>query len=453
MIKSKTLKMTEGEPIKLLIVFAIPMLIGNIFQQVYNLVDSIIVGRFVGADALAAVGATSSITFLFFALCNGIGNGGGIITAQYFGAGEEDTVKSSIANVGYLMLANAIMVGGIAYAASEGILRILGTPDTIMDMALIYMRMQCIGVPLLAIYNYSASMLRALGDSRTPLYFLIFSSFLNAGMDLLFVCVFHMGIFGAALATAISQFIAGSGCFFYATQKNSYFRMNKRHLKPNKKIIFEAIRIGIPLALQYSLIAISCMALQRVVNSFGAAAMAAFTATSRMEQLLHQPYGSLSMALSTYSGQNIGAKNLERVKLGYRKSLIIMGVFSLLMLPIMQFGGDYIIKIFVKEPEVISLGSTALKITSWFYVFLGIIYVTRGMLNGCGDAAFAFINGIVEMVGRIFIPVGLIMIPFIGVWGIWWSTGLTWMISAIFCVLRYFSWKRKTGSKNENRIE
>lgn len=442
-MKSKTLNMTEGNPVNLLILFAIPMLIGNVFQQMYNLVDSVIVGKFVGADALAAVGSTNSVSFLFFALCNGIGSGGGIITAQQFGAGNEDNVKKSIVNAGYILMIGSILMGIVAFFLSDVVLRFMATPEEIMNDSLTYMRMQCIGLPLVAIYNHSSSMLRALGDSRTPLYFLIFSCLLNVVLDLWFVCGFEMGIFGAALATMIAQVIAGVGCLLYAVKFNSYFRMEKRHFKPEKQMVWGAIRLGVPLSLQYSLIAISSMALQRVVNGFGAAVMAAFTATSRVEQLLHQPYGTLSTALSTYSGQNLGAEKPDRIKLGLKKSMIMMGIFSIVMLPIMQLGSEFIVKLFVNDPEVVRYGVIAMKITSWFYLFLGTIYMTRGVLNGVGDAMFALINGVVEVIGRIVLPVGLTMIPFIDVWGIWWSTALTWVISAFFCVLRYVSWRKK----------
>ncbi len=442
-MKSKTLNMTEGSPVRLLIIFAIPMLIGNVFQQMYNLVDSVIVGKFVGAGALAAVGATNSVSFLFFALCNGIGSGGGIITAQQFGAGNDENVKKSIVSSGYILMLGSIVMGLLAFLVTEPVLYFMATPEEIMADSVIYMRMQCIGLPLVAIYNHSSSMLRALGDSRTPLYFLIFSCVLNVGLDLWFVCGFHMGIFGAALATMIAQLIAGVGCLIYAVKYNPYFHMEKRHFVPEKQMIWGAVRMGVPLSLQFSLIAISCMALQRVVNGFGAAVMAAFTATSRVEQLLHQPYQTLSAALSTYSGQNLGANNPERIKLGFKKSMIMMAVFSVAMLPAMQLGGEWIVKLFVDDAEVIRYGAQAMKITSWFYIFLGTIYMTRGVLNGVGDAMFALINGVVEVIGRITIPVAMTMIPFIGVWGIWWSTGIVWAVSALFCWLRYISWRKK----------
>lgn len=442
-MKTKTLNMTKGNPVYLLLVFAIPMLVGNLFQQMYNLADSVIVGKGVGANALAAVGATNSVSFLFFALCNGIGSGGGIITAQSFGAGNEERVKKTIVNSGYILFSGSLLVGAIAFLLAEPMLYLMDTPVDILEDALIYMRLQCIGLPLVALYNHVSSMLRALGDSKTPLYFLIFSCFLNIGLDIWFVYGLNWGVLGAAVATIMAQVVAGVGSLLYAIKNNSYFRMEKKHFVVERKLIWGTVRLGIPLSVQFSLVAISCMALQRVVNSYGAIVVAAFTAVGRVEQLLHQPYGTLSAALSTYCGQNLGAKEMERIRQGFRKSLVLMGIFSLVMLPIMQFGSEGIIKIFVDEPQVIYYGAEALRITSWFYLFLGLINMARGILNGVGDALFALINGGVEVVIRIILPVVMTGIVWIGVWGIWWSTGLSWLISAAFCVWRYFSWKKK----------
>ena len=442
-MKSNTLNMTEGKTVQLLLVFAIPMLIGNVFQQLYNLVDSIIVGRFVGADALAAIGATNAVSFLFFAMCNGIASGGGIITAQYFGAGNSEKIKKAIVNSAYILLIGSVIVGILAFLISANVLRMMATPEEILLDAVTYMKMQCLGLPLIAIYNHVSSMLRALGDARTPLYFLIFACILNVGLDLLFVCSFEMGILGAALATIIAQFIAGVGCLFYALRYNEYFKFVKEDFKPESRILVGTVRLGLPLSLQFSLIAVSTMALQRVVNTFGTTVVAAFTATSRVEQLLHQPYGSLSAALSTYAGQNLGAKKMDRIKLGIKKGMFLMGVFSFIMIPVMQFFSESIVKLFVNEAEVISYGAAGLRITSWFYLALGTIYVIRGTLNGVGDAMFAFINGVVEVIGRIVIPIALTMIPLIGVWGIWWSAGIVWVVSAAFSIWRYMSWRKK----------
>lgn len=442
-IKSQTINMTEGSPTAHLLKFALPMLIGNVFQQLYNLVDSVIVGRYVGSVALAAVGATGSVTFLFFALCNGVGSGGGIVTSQYFGTGDDSKVKQCISNTAYIMFFMSVLVGVTAYVLARPILTLLDTPADIIKDSIIYMQIQCLGLIFVALYNYASSMLRALGDSKTPLYFLIFSCILNTFLDLIFVCSFNMGVSGAAVATVISQFVSGATCLTFALKTNEYFKMKKDDLYANREIILKALKIGIPLSLQFSLIAISCMALQRVVNGFGAVAVAAFTATSRIEQLIHQPYQTLGASLSTYSGQNYGAKKNDRVILGFRKSMLMMFVFSVLMLPVMQVFGEAIVKIFVDDAEVIVMGAKALQITSFFYVFLGIIYVVRGVLNGTGDAIFSFVNGVSEVVCRLTFPLLLTSVAAIGLWGVWWSVGITWLLSGFTAYLRYLQYKKK----------
>ncbi|MBR2185940.1 MAG: MATE family efflux transporter [Lachnospiraceae bacterium] len=440
---SDIVNMTEGNPVGLLIRFSIPMLVGNLFQQVYNLADSVIVGRLVSANALAAIGASSSVTFLFFALCNGIGTGGGIITSQHFGSGDDGKVKKCISNTAYIMLIYPLMVGILAFIFSRPLLVILKTPDAIMDDSLIYIRIMCVGTVFVSFYNYISSMLRALGDSRTPLYFLVSACLINVVLDLFFVYVMKLSVAGAGIATVISQFLAGAGCIIYAMLKNPYFRLGTEDLKVDRKITLSVIRLGIPLSLQFSLIAVSCMALQAVVNTFGAVAVAAFTATSRIEQLLHQPYQTLSTALSTYTGQNYGARKHRRIIEGYHKSLIMMVIFSLAMLPFMWFLGKAMVRLFVEDAEVISMGAIALQISSLFYSFLGLIYVVRGVQNGLGDAFFSFLNGIVEIIGRFSVPVIMTSIPAIGVWGIWWSVGVVWFISGFTAWLRYLYCRKK----------
>lgn len=385
-MKDTNINMTEGNTTRLLLVFALPMMVGNIFQQFYNLADSIVVGQLVGADALASIGVTSSITFLFFALCNGIGSGGGVVTSQFFGHNDTDHVKSCITNTAYLMVIFPILVGTVAFFLSKPLLVLLETPQKLMPDALLYTRMMCIGMVFVSLYNYISSILRALGDSKTPLYFLIFSCVLNTGLDILFVQVFHLSVLGAAIATLIAQFLSGALCLLYAFCTNPYFRLTKKDFAINKEIIRKSIRIGLPMSLQFSMIAISCMALQRVVNRFGDVTDAAFTATSRIEQVIHQPYQTLGAALATYSGQNYGADKKDRLSEGYKKSLLLMAGFTLLMVPVMQLFGEQITHLFVKEEEVIKMGAKALRISSLFYIFLGVIYVVRGVLNGVGDA-------------------------------------------------------------------
>ena len=465
MRRNTTMNMTEGRPLVLLSVFSLPLLIGNLFQQAYNLADSMIVGRLLGANALAAVGATGAISFLFFSVFNGISGGCGIVTAQYFGARNHDMVRFSVSNSAYITLASSLVTGLIAFLMVPTVLRWMGTPPEILPDAVAYMRMTTASVPLVAVYNYAASMQRAMGDSRTPLFFLVVSCVLNVGLDLLFIGAFGLGVFGAALATMLSQLLAGAGSLLYAYRHNPYFRPHRKYLAVDPALIRKALRLGLPLALQWSLIAVSTTALQTVVNTFGATAMAAYTATSRLEQLVQQPFGSMSMALSTYSGQNMGAGRPDRIRAGFRDSLLATLALSAAMLLLVRLAGEGLVGLFVHERDVILLGGQALKITGLFYAFLGLIYVTRGILNGVGDAVFAFINGAVEITGRVGLPLLLLRLatpslwesferaaglhramadpPSAAVWVIWITAGLTWLLSGFFCLLRYFFWKKK----------
>ena len=442
-MKTYVKDMTVGNPTGLLLSFMLPMVVGNIFQQLYNMVDSMIVGQVVGADALAAVGATGSLNFLFFSLCGGMANGIGIVISQHFGAGNDDDVRKAIANAALIMLVVGTVMGSLGILTSRPILAFLNTPENILGDATLYMRIMCAGVLAVSLYNCISAILRAVGDSKTPLYFLIVASILNIFLDLLFVKSFGMGITGAGIATIIAQMLSGVGSLLFAIRKNPYFKIPRSMIKPDREIIRQSVRMGVPLAFQSSLIAISCVALQSVVNTFGSVVVAAFTATSRIEQLVQQPYNSLGMAMSTYSGQNIGAGKIDRVRQGYRKGMLIMAIFSLTMIPLAQFGGEFIMRMFVNETDVIEFGAHALKITSWFYLFLGSIYVTRGLLNGAGDAFFAFANGIVEMLGRICFAKPLTMVPVIGVWGVWLATALTWFAAGMFSMSRYFQGKWK----------
>ena len=226
-MKENTVNMTEGSPVRLLLAFSVPMLIGNIFQQLYNLVDSVIVGQFIGAQALAAIGATGSITFFFFALCNGIGGGGGIVTSHFFGEGAVDKVKNCIANTAYIMLVIPATIGVIAFFSAGPILRLLNTPDSIMADSKVYMQIMCVCLVMISIYNFASSMLRALGDSKTPLYFLIFSCLLNGVLDVIFVYNLKLGVWGAGVATLISNMVCGILCLVFAFKTNPYFKLSR----------------------------------------------------------------------------------------------------------------------------------------------------------------------------------------------------------------------------------
>ena len=438
--------MTTGSPAKHILKFALPLLIGNLFQQLYNMVDSVVVGNFVGKNALAAVGSCGSMNFLFFSLSSGLAIGIGIIVAQYFGAKDEKNVRSTIANSYYVLIAVSLLVSVIGILAAPGLLRLLATPDNIIGDSILYMRTTCIGIAAIALYNGIAAILRALGDSRTPLYFLIVSSIVNVVLDLIFVLSFGMGVFGVALATIISQAVSAVSCLIYAYHKVAYFRLSREELKPQSSIIVKSFQLGVPLALQNSMIAISCMVLQGVVNSFGDTVMAAYTITNRIEQIVQQPFGSLGAALTTYAGQNMGARQTERVKKGFVQCTFIVLIFSVVLIPVAYLFGKNIVGIFVKEQDVIDIGYRALRITSLCYAGLGMIYVPRALLNGCGDTGFSMINGFTEVACRILYSQIFIRIPVLGYWSIWITTGATWITTALVCVARYFQGKWKLKS-------
>ena len=450
--------MTQGSELKHILLFTLPLLAGNLFQQLYNIVDSVIVGRYLGHEALAAVGATGSITFLFYALCNGLSAGAGILISQSFGAGRHDDVKRYISNSAYTLLAVGAGLTVISVIAAQLLLQFLDTPQNILPDAVAYMRTACAGTVAVSAYNWINSVLRALGDSKTPLYFLIIASVLNVGLDLLFVFVFGMGVVGAAAATVISQGVSALGSILFAAKKNEYLRLKREHLRLRREHISRCLTTGVPIALQNALVSVSMISLQKTANSFGDTVVAAYTATMRVEQLIQQPFNSLGTALSTFSGQNIGAGKPERVVTGYRRSMLITAGFGTLMLAVFALTANYIVGFFVTDALVVEIGGKALLLSACFYVPLGFIHTTRGLLNGAGDVLFAFLNGLAEVIGRIGFAAVLVMIPGVGMWSVWLTTCLTWVLTAVMCLVRYKSgiWRKKClvdlkqGGETEN---
>lgn len=450
---TKTTDMTVGNPIGHILKFALPLLVGNVFQQLYNMVDSLVVGNFVGANALAAVGNCSAVNSLFFALANGLAIGIGILAAQYFGAHDEEKIKAVIANAVYALGTVAIVMSVFGILLTPQVMWLLGTPDTILSDSVLYMRVTCAGMLGIAFYNGAAAILRALGDSRTPLYFLILSSIVNVVLDLVFVLQLGMGVFGVGLATIIAEFVSAIACLVYAYRRVSFFRLRKEDMQPDKKIIIRSFQLGIPIAMQSAMISLSCMVLQGVINSFGESVMAASNIINRIEQLVQQPFSSLHAALTTYAGQNIGARDTERVRKGYRQSAMVAVGFGLLTIPIAYLFGENIIGAFVKDAEVIAIGTTALHINSLFYAVVGMIHVSRAVLNGCGDTGFALMNGLTEVVCRVCYSQLFTRIPALGYWGIWVTTAATWTTTAIVCIIRYMTgvWKKK-GLKTNGKF-
>ena len=387
--------MTKGKEVPLLLKFTIPLLIGNLFQQCYSIVDSAIVGHVEGANALGAIGCTNWITYIFFACCNGMGIGAGILVAQYFGAAERENIKKAIANSFYIIIVLGIALSIIGFFITEPVLVLLGTPDGQLEQAIDYMQIICSGTFAVALYNYVAHVMRALGDSKTPLLFLLVASFLNIVLDVLFVVEWKLGVKGAAYATVLAQLIAAVFSMVYAMWKNPYFRMERKDLRFDKELSVTCFRIGMPLAAQSMMISLSCVILQSMVNRFDEAVVSAFTVTSKVELLLDQPFIALSSALSTFTGQNMGARKEDRVKRAFRWSIVITTIYCLMVVGAIFVFDQQIARLFVQEAYVVEISAFALRIMAMMYWPLGMIFIIRGLLNGAGDAGYALTNGIV----------------------------------------------------------
>lgn len=438
--------MTVGSESGNIIRFTLPLLAGNLLQQTYNIVDTIIVGKFLGSDSLAAVGATGSLTFLFYTLCNGLSVGSGIIIAQLFGAGMMKKMRSSIFNSAAVTAAFGILISVISIFLASPVLRAMKVPDELIGTSTIYMQIACGGTIAVAAYNWINAVMRGLGDSKTPLMFLMVSTVLNVGMDLLFVVGFKMGVAGAAWATVMAQGLAALSCIIYCFRKNPDIHLTKEDMRFDRRDMLRCISTGVPIAAQSGLIAVSMAALQRVTNGFGEDVMASYTVSMRIEQFVQQPFASLNAAVSTFTGQNIGAGREDRARKGLAVSLKIETIFAFIMLALFMLTANLIVGCFVDKPEVISMGGTALRITAVMYWALGMIHVTRGFLNGAGDTVYALINGATEVVCRITFSIILTRISFIGFWGIWITTALTWMVTGLVSLMRYKSDKWKNRS-------
>lgn len=436
--------MTKGNPMQLLIQFSLPLLVGNIFQQLYNMVDSIIVGNFVGANALGAIGTTNSLNFFFFSLVAGLSVGIGIIVAQYFGFGDEEKVKDAIGNSIWIITVCSVIMAIIGFVTARPILVLLDTDPVILNDAVAYLKVVSIGIVCVGFYNGVSGILRALGDSKTPLIFLIVASVLNVILDLIFVLSFGWGVVGAGVATAFSQLISALACIIYAYKSNTYFKLKKKNIKLNGSIIKKSCKLGIPVALQNSLIAFSLIVLQKVVNGYGATFTTAFTVVSRIETLVQQPFMSLGAAVSTYTGQNIGAGLKDRVRKGFNSATLVSSIFALAVGVVFWIFAPSIASIFGKDADVIRIGANGLRITCCFYIFLGLIYTTRNVLNGAGDAMFSLFTGIVECIGRVGFAYPMTLIPFMGKYGVFYATGLTWLLNGMFSLIRYKrgKWKK-----------
>lgn len=434
--------MTQGSAIKNILLFAFPMLIGNLFQQLYNVVDSTIVGRYIGADALAAVGTTGSCTFLLLTLIFGMVNGAGIIIAQCVGARDFCQMRNAITALIYIgvFLSAAITVAGWFFA--EPILRIMNTPPEIMDTAVIYMRINFLGTAGAFAYNTGAAILRSFGDSKTSLYMLIISSIINIALDILFVVQFNMGVPGVAVATTIATFMSAFICVLYIYRHKEDMNLSGMNLKPKSIMIFKIIKTGIPSGLQSSMISIGNMCVQGLINSFGAVTMAAYTASSKIDSVAIQVVMSIAMSLSVYSSQNMGAGNIERIKMGLKKTLVVMiGICTVIAALVLTFKSQ-LLSIFldpVSAAEATAIGCTYLTIIGVAYIICGVMQCFQNLIKGAGDINIVMAAGIVELLTRV--GASYLFVRIWGVTGLWIAIPVSWGSACLIPVIRYFSGK------------
>ncbi|WP_291648567.1 MATE family efflux transporter [Clostridium sp.] len=433
-----TKDMTTGNPVKLILTFSVPLLIGNIFQQFYSMADTIIVGRFLGVKALAAVGSTGAMAFLVNGFVIGLTSGFAVLVSQRFGANDEEGVKKAYASSLVLSAIMTIIVTAISVASAKPLLDLMNTPTDIIDESLAYIIVIYAGNIAIIFYNMFASILRALGDSKTPLYFLIIASILNIILDIVFIVNFSMGVTGAAYATIISQSISAILCVMYIIKRFPILRLKKSHWKISKNFVKSQLRIGIPMALQFSITAAGAMVLQGALNNFGSKIIASYTAASKVQQLVMQPAVTFGVAMATYSGQNLGAGKIDRIKEGVKKCTIISIIVSIVStIVVVLFGGSFT-KLFMdgSDLEVIEYARHYLNMVSIFYIPLGLIFIYRNTLQGIGDSFVPMMAGVAEMVARTVVAFTLPSI--IGFTGIALADPAAWIAAAVPLVITYF---------------
>lgn len=442
-----TKDMTSGNPLKIILLFSIPVLFGNIFQQFYNMFDTIIVGQFLGEDALAAVGSTGSIMFLVLGFAMGIAQGFGVMVSQAFGAKDIPRLKHYVGLSLFLGLVISVLLTTLTVIFSRQLLIFMNTPDNILDMADSYIRIIFGGILCTMFYNISSGILRGVGDSKTPLYFLILSSVLNILLDLFCIIILKLGVAGAAYATVISQGISAVLCFIYMFRQFDILKIKRTDCQPDAKTTWQLIAMGIPMALNYSLIGIGSMIQQSAVNVFGSTVVAAFTAASKVEQLASQTMPTLGTTMATYCGQNLGAGKYERIFDGMKKALFIgVGCAAFASLICAGFG-RYIVRLFLNNPtpEIIGYVTRYLNTVSCFFLFLSMIYLYRTSLQGLGRGIMPMISGIFETICRM-LTVALLRPA--GFWCVCFSNPFAWIGAGIPLMITYLVWKKKMQKKS-----
>lgn len=397
-----TKDMTTGNPIKLILAFMVPVALGNIFQQLYNIADSIIAGQFLGVDALAAIGSTTSLIFMVTGWVQGLTSGFSIWISQWFGAGKNDEMRHYTAMSVYICIGFIVVMTAGLLVANVPILRLMNSPENLIGDISKYMGIIYGGLIVTFAYNAFAGVLRALGDSKSPLYFLIISAVINIVLDIVFIVVFHMGVEGCGYATVIAQGISSILCLIYIIKKFHVLRLTKEDFRFSFKTIYDLLKLGIPMALQFSITAIGIVIVQSAVNIYGPNKIAGFAAAGKIQSMICTIFVSFGATIATFVGQNRGAGKMDRVKKGVIETQVLILITSAVLMAFVFFFGKYMLYAFVKpsETEVLLAGQTYFKTIFWAYPFLGSIFLYRNALQGMGYGIVPMLGGIFELVAR-----------------------------------------------------
>ncbi|MDD6347469.1 MAG: MATE family efflux transporter [Lachnospiraceae bacterium] len=436
MKSSTTVKaMTEGSILRHLLLFSLPLLGGNLFQQAYNLIDAAIVGRTLGADALAAVGASSSVQFLVLGFCMGICIGMAIPIATAFGARRYHEMRQYLYIGAVLAAVIALLLAVITVVLCPQILHMMKTPEEIFTDADRYLRTIFAGIPVTVFYNYLAGILRAVGDSVTPFFFLALCSFVNVALDLVFIKVLGMGCFGAALATVAAQAISCGLCFLVILRRFEILHFRAEDRVWNRRMMIRMLNMGIPMGIQFSITAIGSMVMQTCNNALGTVYVAGFAAAMKIKQLFISPYDSLATASATFVSQNFGARHRDRIHKGYRTALGMGFVYCVVSASVLIFFGRQLSMLFLKDgaPAILDAAEKFLKYNGYFWFILGILIITRQTVQGLGWSKRAIVGGCLEMAARSVVCLGLT--GSLGFTAICFADASAWFSSGVYCVI------------------
>lgn len=442
-----TKDLTRGTPWKLIVQFALPIMLGNLLQQLYNTADTIIVGNFEGQQALSSVGACTSLTILFTALALGFSIGAGVLISQYFGAGRMQELRRYAATAIILMLAMGLVMSVIGLLSAELLLRgFLGTPESLLPQSVLYFRIYAAGLVFQFGYNIAAALLRALGDSRATLYFLLVSSVLNVVLDLLFVAALGMSVAGAAIATVISQLASCVIGFWYMYRKYELLRFSTRELRLEPAVAGRILRVGLPMALQQSIVSCGFLFLQKLVNYYGESMIASYTVASRMENILMIPILGIQSTMATYAGQNMGAKLPERVSRGLGQGVLVSLFMTLVLCAGQIVGISLIIGAFRLDEAAAEICRQHLFVSAVAIPIFAVYFPANGMFQGVGEGFHATFYALMALGLRVVFAYSLHKTAAFGYTAIWWSQAMAWTLTLIVCYAHFFrgKWKEKS---------